>query len=144
MTWIEQLNEISYFYLTNLHEPGDNQLSFTLEEAPAADFDDEFESQSPAEQHDFPATQEARAFEVRFTNYIAYAVRNESFAINDNYEVYLGALARVYERSRFLDFVASSTLASNTHPGPFKHYGFLCLEHVIDVVAPAPPVIVAA
>ncbi len=44
MTWIEQLNEISYFYLTDLHEPGDNQLTFTLEEALAADFDDDFES----------------------------------------------------------------------------------------------------
>ncbi len=98
MTWIEQLNEISYFYLTDLHEPGDNQLSFMLEEAPAADFDDEFESHSPTEQHDLPATQEARAFEVRFTNYIAYAVRNESFAINDDYEVYLGSRSRGYER----------------------------------------------
>jgi len=45
-------------------------------------------------------------------------------------------------RVRYLDFVSTSTIATEDYPGPYKHYGILCLNHVFDVVSTSDPIIV--
>ncbi|TCP69727.1 hypothetical protein EDD57_10642 [Baia soyae] len=30
------------------------------------------------------------------------------------------------------DFISVHTFASNDYPGPFLHYGFICLNHIIN------------
>jgi len=40
-----------------------------------------------------------------FDWYIAYSVRNESFTVIDEYEMYKGSAFAVYSKSRYLDFI---------------------------------------
>jgi hypothetical protein len=39
----------------------------------------------------------------------------------------------------FLDYVANGTSASEDYPGPFRHIGINCLNHIIDVVSDVVP-----
>lgn len=86
-------------------------------------------------------TDSSRIYEVRFSDYITYSVRNESYTSIGPDEVFSGRLARVYTKSAFLEYVASGTFATADYPGPFKHYGFCCLNHIIDVAATEPPTV---
>ena len=62
-------------------------------------------------------------YEVFFGSYVAYNIRNESYVVMDNGEMFRGRLFNVYSRSHFLDYVRGSTIASNVYPGPFAHHG---------------------
>ncbi len=61
---------------------------------------------------------------------------NAQYAEIDEYE---GGFAIIYSRSLFLDLVSKGTFATHDHPGPFVHYGFSILNHLVDVVACEPP-----
>ena len=79
--------------------------------------------------------------ELVWEGYIAYSVRNECFAIPDRYQMPGGDRFAVRQKSAFLEFISAATLASDDYPGPFQHWELVCLNHVIDVVAPFPPTI---
>ena len=66
-------------------------------------------------------------------------MRDESYGQIGESEVYKGKFAMVYSKSVFLDFVGQGTWASERHPGPFVHYGFWTLNHLVDVAACKPP-----
>ncbi|MGG0847798.1 hypothetical protein [Peribacillus simplex] len=78
---------------------------------------------------------------IEFDWYISYSVRNESFTMLDEYEEFKGGIFCIYSKSRYLDFVKLSTIASDFHPEPYKHYGINALNHIIDVVSTDPPTI---
>ena len=44
----------------------------------------------------------------------------------------------IYTKSRYLDFIKEHTLADqicgDVYP-PFRHYGIVCLNHIIDIVS---------
>ena len=77
-----------------------------------------------------------------FEWYIGYSVRNESYTVWDDYEEFDGKIFRIFSKSRYLDFISISTIATEEYPGPYKHYGMSCLNHVIDVVSNTDPIIV--
>ena len=88
----------------------------------------------------YPVTARAGlgAFTITFEDYIAFSVRNESFAqtrIKEDSSLKL----RTYIESDFLDYVSKSTFANFDYPGPFKHYSLVCADHVIDVVCQSEP-----
>ena len=56
-------------------------------------------------------------------------------------EEFEGRLFRIYTKSHFLDYVARGPLATKLAPGPFRHYGLFCCNHVIDVASSSEPVI---
>lgn len=92
------------------------------------------------ESRSIEVTEKSAHYEIVFDDYIAYAVINESYAgsIDEKYE---GRLARVYSESAFLNYIGQGTFATNEYPGPFVHYGFCCLNQIIDVVSVDPPAI---
>lgn len=85
-------------------------------------------------------TDSSAHYEIVFDDYIAYAVTNESYAggIEEKFE---GRLARVYSESAFLNYIGQGTFATAEYPGPFFHYGFCCLNQIIDVVSESPPTV---
>ena len=83
-------------------------------------------------------TDQSARYEIIFDDYIAYAITNESYAGNIE-EEYEGKLARIYSKSAFLNYVSQGTIATSEYPGPFKHYGFCCLNQIIDIVSEEPP-----
>ena len=85
-------------------------------------------------------TDKSAHYEIIFDDYIAYAVTNESYAggIEEKFE---GKLARVYTESAFLNYISQGTFATAEYPGPFVHYGFCCLNQIVDVVSENPPAV---
>ncbi len=114
----------------------ENSLSLTPEEEPNDELRKLLNERKPIE-----VTESSKLYEVVFDDYITYSVTNESYADAGENEEYEGTLARIYSKSAFLDYVANSTLATSDYPGPFKHYGFCCLNHIIDIASTEPPTV---
>ena len=78
----------------------------------------------------------ARTFEIRWSSYVSYAVRSEHYCQWDSDEIWEGKhVFRVYSKSKFLDSIAASTIASQIFPEPFKHYQIQSLYPIIDVAS---------
>ena len=121
-------------------------LRIVIAEAGVSDVTAEIPSEEPNEalrkilneSKPIEVTDSSAHYEIVFDDYIAYAVTNESFAggIDEKFE---GRLARVYSESAFLNYISQGTCAAAEYPGPFVHYGFCCLNQIVDVVAERPP-----
>jgi hypothetical protein len=144
MNLFNRINEHRYLYLTELSEPEDNVLRLIVTEgrtgdeagAPAGDEVAETMSKSSPILADGSA-----AYELIFDQYIAYAVLNESFTVRDDAEKFEGKLFRIYSESKFLSYVSAGTIATADYPGSYKHYGLVCLNHVVEIASTADPVI---
>lgn len=82
-----------------------------------------------------------KVFTLYWPSYIAYAVENESYASGSPEEESSGRLFREYTKSAYLDYLAIATFAAKDYPGPFKHWGVMCLDHIINVASTDEPVI---
>lgn len=80
-------------------------------------------------------------FEVIWPSYIGYAVRNESYTTWDKEEEWTGSSFRIYSKSKFLDFIANGTFASDEYPGPFRHYEIICCDQIIDIASQDQPIV---
>ena len=143
-TAVEQLESVQYLYLREVSEPQDNSLKIVVEEAVVnrsgtAKFDPKLEAvlkdASPIE-----SVEGCRFFELYWKRYAAYLVTEELVGSNSvrgyEDESYTGRVLRVYTRSHFLDHLAQDT---GGHVDPLQHYKLVCLNHLIDVAAYAPP-----
>jgi hypothetical protein len=140
---IDHINRHRYLYLTEVGEPEDNVLRLVIVEARIGRDSDSRQidelvgpasTTSPIVVDDTTA-----AYEVIFEQYIAYAVLNETFTIWDDAERFEGNLFRIYSESKFLAYVGAGTIASADDPGPFKHYGVVCLNHIVEVASTVTP-----
>jgi hypothetical protein len=141
---MRQLNSVQYLYLRELVEPRDNSLKLIVEEAVVnragiVRFRPELEAiqkdASPIE-----SVEGCRVFEIYWKRYAAYLVTEELVGSNSitgyQDERYTGTILRLYTRSHFLDHLARDT---GGHVDPLQHYKLVCLNHLIDVAAYAPP-----
>ncbi|HUT08968.1 MAG TPA: hypothetical protein VMY42_00590 [Thermoguttaceae bacterium] len=138
-----QIDSHRYLDLSHIDEPEENVLRLIIEEArtggPADDI--HIGGKVITGLTSIETTDNCAAYEIRFDSYVGYSVRNESFTSRDEYEEFSGRLFRIYRKSRFLDYVRAATFASADYPGPFVHYGIICLRHIVDVaVADAPQI----
>jgi hypothetical protein len=138
----EVINECRWIYLIEIAEPEDNCLRLVVQEAKAGGPLEDIEV-SPGKvissTRAIESDTSCRAFELVWSSYVAYSVRNESFCAFDREEIWEGRLFCLYSKSLFLDFVARATFASNDYPGPFRHWGVNCLNHIVDVVSTVEP-----
>jgi hypothetical protein len=135
---LEQLNTVKYLYLQQLSEPKDNSLRIVLDEA----IDLRSEPTVPGLTGYWPieSTPRCKTFELYWKCYAAYLVTEELVGSNaaGGYEdeVFTGNLLRLYSKSHFLDHLTRDT---GGHTDPLQHYKVICLNHLIDVAAYAPP-----
>jgi hypothetical protein len=131
-------------YLTAIGEPSDNRLRIVVGEgllgAPeridAAGID-------LGEGRPVILTEESRFFELNWDDYVAYAVRNESFwAAEPEEPPFTKHLSRRFD-SAFLQFVSTTTFADDDYPGPLQHWALTTHNHCVDVVSVQPPRVVA-
>jgi hypothetical protein len=85
----------------------------------------------------------SKVFELSWSDYVAYSVRNESYVSEDDSEIKTGRLLLEYSSSKYLDFIRSATFAGIACRKPLKHFGICCMDHIIDVVSEEGPVIKA-
>ena len=139
-----KINSCKYLYLHELGEPRDNSLRLVIHSARTEPLGTGVEGLRPQASTWAPIipTKDSHRFELTWPNYVAYAVRDESFAQSSLNEIFSGHLARVYKKSDFLAYVEKATFAGPDYPGPLTHVSILCLNHIIDVVAVGLPAVV--
>ena len=128
------LDEHQHLFLESISEPTPNTLVLRVAPGlriPAADLRSAFPGDAivPSESQ----------YELRFDQYIGYAIRAERWTGPDWKERFQGHLARVYTSSAFLAFLQSGR--ETPDPGS-THYELICEWHIVDVVATKPPTIV--
>ncbi len=89
---------------------------------------------------------EKQIYQIVFPSYITYLMRNESYCSPDPYEIREGTHFMIYTKSRLLDSLPiltdCQTLSDGTlYPYPWKHYGIITNNHVIDVISGDEPII---
>jgi len=145
MNLLQLIDQHRYLYLTGICEPEDNFLKLMIAEAKVSGSREDIRIGSLELKDTAPiiVTEDSSIYEIIFDQYIAYSVRNESYYTQtDEEEEFEGRLACIYTKSKFLDYVRASAFASDDYPGTFKHYGFNCLNHIVDIVSTSPPKIV--
>jgi hypothetical protein len=130
-------------FVREISEPEENVLRLVLQEAEASaeTVSRKIGGTVIEDLHVVGPTERSRTFELKWRQYIAYSVRNESFASpDDDSEVRAsGRLLRTYSKSHFLDFVSRATIAGEQYPGPSIHFCVVSENHVIDVVSTQMP-----
>ena len=138
MNIVEQLNSHKYIYLDRLFEVNDLELCILVDEAKVQE--DETLSEGIFSSCAPIATDETcKKYRIIFRDYVAYSVRNESFTIWDDEEEFTGNLFRVFSRSKFLDYVAASTVNVEDTVGMYRHFEIACLNQIIDVASSREP-----
>jgi len=83
---------------------------------------------------------DSAVFSVRWRDYVAFAVRNESFALPEE-GAKIGCGLGIKMGSLFHAYVTSSTFADDHYPGPLTHWYFNTNWHCFDVVSATEPVV---
>ena len=139
----EEIDSCRYLFLRDLSEPEENTLRVVVEEAKADGPPEDLEILGKVIRGTIPidSDESCRLFELVWSSYVAYGVRNESFTAWDDSEEWQGRLFRLYSKSHFRDYVSRATFASNEYPGPLRHWSLLCENHLVDVVACVEPAV---
>lgn len=77
----------------------------------------------------------SQVYEVVWSNYVAYNVRNETYFQPEPGEVLGGPPLDVRTSSAYLTYIAASTFATNDYPGVLSHWRLYLEWHCIDVVS---------
>lgn len=121
--------------MLRLGEEGDNTFTLVVGEAlPGAPVQTQVGEARPLR-----VSEGSRIWKISWDQYVAYSVRNESYATLDEGETWQDNRLRQKERSAFLDYVSRSTLASDDYPGPMQCWSFDSLNHCVDVVSTEAP-----
>lgn len=146
---LRQMNQHKYLDMIEIQETYKDSLRIVIAEAGVSDETPKISSEEKpndalrkilTESKLIEVTDNSAQYEIIFDDYIAYAVTNESYAggIDEKFE---GKLARIYSESAFLNYVGQGTFATEEYPGPFVHYGFCCLNQIVDIVSEQAPTV---
>lgn len=136
------LSHLTDVFLKQLNEPFDNQLQLQFHQSVTSETPESI-STDGIELRDVYAIEIDESLpilQLEFNDYIAYSVRNESYAANGD-DQFEGVSFRIYQESAYLRFIEDSTCANDVYPGPYVHYGIVCMNHVIDIVAVNEPIV---
>jgi hypothetical protein len=146
-----EIDRCKYLYLASISEPAEGGLKLVIQEARAGGKPSaavlsnellpelkEILSKSSAIEHG-PG---CKVFEIYWSRYIAYSVENESYALSQSPEdKSQGRLFKLYETSAYLEYLEKVSFASADYPRPYKHWGVICLDHIVNVASTEEPVI---
>ena len=127
-------------YLTDIGEPSENQLRIVVAEGLlGGPTKIDIDGVDLGEGRRILVTDESRSFELRWDNYVAYAVRNESFWKGEDDELPRGKMLERRFDTAFFQYVFATTFADDEYPGPLEHWSLATLNHCVDVVSVGPP-----
>lgn len=127
-------------YITEIGEPSDNELRVVVTEGLLGEATTMgVAGVNLGEVRPIAITEKSRSFEVYWDNYVAYAVRNESFWKAEKGEPSLvNNLERRFD-SAFQRYVFETTFADDEYPGRLEHWSLSTLNHIVDVISVGPP-----
>lgn len=133
-------------FIISINDDADNQLSIVIAlPVPVNDKSDYGNAQINKLLSDTVPTDAdtGRMYEIKFESYVIYQCRNESYTCCDNSEVGAGKYLIIFEKSKLLDYYENVIFDFDTDStkSKRKHYGIYTENHIIDVIANAPPTI---
>jgi hypothetical protein len=128
------------FFLGHVSEPSTHDLRLVLIEADAKGLVNEVADDFDAQGQEVSPLDPAEAWVLNWKNYISYAVRNESYALENNAPKVENMLIE-REASAFRDFVSNAAWATDKYPGKLRHFEIVCEHHIIDVISTDPPIV---
>lgn len=136
----ERLDGGKYIFITNIFEPQENELALELSTGIVGDLEKSHKilGVEIGPSREIYHNKNSDRFRVNFESYIAYSVINESYESLGGSD-YIGKNIRIYNKSNFLDYIKADTFATSDYPGEFKHYAFLSLRHIVNVVSTVEP-----
>lgn len=139
----EILMDLKNIFFLGLNEPNCNSLSLFFSRSKVSDIAEPLiiGDKNLGDSYSVDVDDQTPVFQIDFESYIGYSVLYESFTSWDDYQVFSGNAFRIYTKSRYLDFISVGTFASDDHPGPYKHYGIVCFDHIIDIVSCNNPIV---
>ncbi len=150
MDLIDQINKHNYLYLDKLNEINDLELEIWISEGridsdTKGNLQDIFESAPSIETNPIVSDEKCKRYKILFKNYLAFLVRNETFTTWNETDKYEGELFLRFKKSKFLDYIESSTATDYAKDfmnvkGHF-HIGIICLNHIVDIAFLEEPVI---
>ncbi|WP_245317570.1 hypothetical protein [Rhizobium sp. N122] len=79
-------------------------------------------------------------FTILFEGYAAFQIKSEMMSLLEPTDDFSKKL-RIYEKSRFLNHMATATCASDWIGEPLKHFAVICLDHIVDVACTCEPIL---
>lgn len=127
-------------YVTEIGEPSENQLRIVVAEGLLGEPTQiDIDGIDLGEGRPILVTDRSRSFELRWDNYVAYAVRNESFWKAEDDELPRRKMLERRFDTAFFTYVSATTFADDEYPGPLEHWSLTSLNHSVDVVSVGPP-----
>jgi hypothetical protein len=125
-------------FLTDLCEPEDNSLRLVVAEAKTLSMQEQVPG-TPWSLSPIVITADSRRFEFVWEDYVAYLVRDESFAVPERE----GPAGIFLERksSAYLRFLEETTFATAVVQRTMRHWEINCLNHCIDVASFDEPIV---
>ena len=119
-------------FLTDVYEPEENTLRVVVTEAKtlSAHAPGPFPSSSLSS---IAIAADSRCFEFVWHQYVAWQIRNESFALPETGGQFGVFLER--NTSAYLRFLEETTFATSVVQKPMRHWAINCLNHCVDVVS---------
>ena len=140
------IDACKHLYLRLIEEPEVNSLRLIVEEVSGSDLLDadangpaSLPKENGASARGAEPGPDGRVFEINWRSYIAYCVRNESYARSEPKGNGKGRVFVKHTRSSYLDYLSVATLASDLFPAifprPIGHWAIFCLNHAVDVAS---------
>jgi hypothetical protein len=129
-----------WIFLTDLHEPEENSLRLAVAEAVILEPNEKISGPASL-RAPITITSDSRRFELVWKNYVAYSVRNESFAQPDKDCPSVTGVFLERKSSAYLRFLEETTFATSVMQKPMRHWEINCLNHCIDVVSFGEPTV---
>jgi hypothetical protein len=130
----EILNKSKNIFIDFICEPEENSLEFRMvigKVLPKGKFGHNNGTESAQIIYD----EDCEKYKIYFDTYIAYSVVNESYDNANENQRFEGDKIRIYSESSFLEYLKKDTIATKEYPGNFKHYAFISINHIINVVS---------
>lgn len=142
MNYTDLMNLEGYFILDEIIENETYPLKITIQRETMNSQSEEVEIGKDVINDSYPIEMDNKlpVLQINFNSYVSYSVFDESFHIVE--DKFKGNLIRIYEKSRYLDFVRQTTIAEQIYQDKeLFHYEIVCLDHVIDIVSFDKPII---
>lgn len=111
------LFNLENIYLHSISEPQDNYVRFTFYRSKTNPVAESININNTVfnELHSINPDCSLPLIQMDFEWYIGYSVRNEAYTVWDDYEKFNGKIFRIYNESRYLDFIKVSTIATEDY-----------------------------
>ncbi len=140
MNYLDQINAHKYLFLEKVIE--ENALSIfvvegKVDKSKSENLNQILEYAPSYEMYPVISDESCKRYKITFKNYITYLVRNETFAVWNDEDEFVGNIIRKYSKSKFWDFVETATSIDCAKAfmdiNEYFHIGICCEDHIIDI-----------